>query len=130
MKASMLTKVLVLFIHMLAGWGLCGAIIGIGRTFTSMDNTLIIHAIAVPILFCLISGIYFRFFHYTQPFMTALMFMGFAMVMDAAIIAPFVEKSFVMFQSVLGTWIPFLLIFTSTFLTGKVISKKPERNGS
>jgi hypothetical protein len=114
----------IMFIHMFTGWALCGAAIGIGRTFTSMENTLIIHAIAVPILFSAISFIYFRFFHYTRPFVTALIFMLFAMFMDAVVIAPFVEKNYAMFQSILGTWIPFFLIFISSFMTGKIVSRQ------
>jgi len=38
------------------------------------------------------------------------------MLLDASIIAPFAEKSFAMFASVLGTWIPFGLIFFATYL--------------
>ena len=116
-------QICIMFIHMLLGWALCGTVIGIGRSITSMEKTLIIHAIAVPIIIGVISFIYFRFFNYTRPFITALLFMVFAMFMDATIIAPFVEKSFVMFQSMLGTWIPFLLFFLSTFTTGLIVNK-------
>jgi hypothetical protein len=124
MNDSGIKKTGIILIHMLTGWALCGATIGIGRSITSMDNTLIIHAIAVPVIFSTISLIYFKFFHYTRPFITALMFMLFAVFMDAVVIAPFVEKSFVMFQSILGTWIPFLLIFISTLLTGMAVNKQ------
>ena len=48
-------KIIIIIIHMLIGWGLCGSIIGIGRQVTSMQNTLIIHAIGVPIIFGMLS---------------------------------------------------------------------------
>jgi hypothetical protein len=118
MEKSIAKKYLIIFIHMSIGWMLCGATIGIGRSITSMDNTIIIHVLAVPIFFSVISYIYFTKFHYTRPFITALVFMLFAMFMDAAIVAPVFEKSYEMFTSVIGTWVPFALIFMSTFVTG------------
>jgi hypothetical protein len=114
----MVKKSFILLIHGLIGWGLCGALIGIGRSVTSMDNTLVIHAIAVPIIFGVISWIYFSKFHYTTPLQTAFIFLGIIVLMDGGIIAPFAEKSFAMFSSLLGTWIPFALIFGSTYLVG------------
>jgi hypothetical protein len=36
----------------------------------------------------------------------------------ALVVAPLFERSFAMFASVLGTWIPFALIFLSTYLVG------------
>ncbi len=38
--------------------------------------------------------------------------------MDAGLVAPVFEKSYDMFRSLIGTWIPFILIFISTYLTG------------
>jgi hypothetical protein len=49
------------------------------------------------------------------------------MVMDAGIVAPVFEKSYVMFKSVLGTWIPFILIFLATYITGKVTTTNEVR---
>ena len=117
-------KVIIIVIHMLIGWGLCGALIGIGRQVTSMQNTLIIHALGVPIIFGLLSWIYFTFFHYTSPLQTAILFVAFAILMDFFVVALLVEKSFAMFASILGTWIPFALIFLATYLTGIAVVKK------
>jgi hypothetical protein len=38
---------------------------------------------------------------------------------DALLIAPFIEKSYEMFTSFLGTWLVFILIFSSTYITGR-----------
>jgi hypothetical protein len=112
-------KSLIILIHALIGWALCGSIIGVGRVFTTMENTLIIHALAVPIIFGVISFIYFKYFHYTTPLQTAFIFMGFAIFMDAAVVATFIEKSYEMFLSPLGTWIPFASNFLVTYLVGR-----------
>jgi len=44
--------------------------------------------------------------------------MGSVVVMDAGLVAPVFEKSYQVFMSALGTWIPFALIFVSTYITG------------
>jgi hypothetical protein len=116
-------KIIIILIHALIGWGICGAIIGIGRSVTSMDNTLIIHAIAVPIVFAIISFVYHKFFNYTKPVLTAFIFLAFAMLLDAGLVAPVFEKSYDMFKSILGTWIPFALIFLATYIAGLITNK-------
>jgi hypothetical protein len=118
---------IVLVVHPLIGWAVCGAIMGIGRSVSTVDNTLIIHAIATPIVFALISWVYFTRFGYTAPLQTALIFVGVVIGMDAFLVAPVFEKSFEMFTSVIGTWVPFALIFLSTFLTGLAFAKQKSR---
>jgi hypothetical protein len=39
--------------------------------------------------------------------------------MDALVVAPFIEHSYAMFGSVLGTWVPFALIFAASYLVGR-----------
>jgi hypothetical protein len=119
MNQSIGKKIAVIGGFALVGWGLCGAIIGIGRSVTSMENTLIIHAVGVPIIFGVLSWLYFRFFAYTSPLQTATIFLSFAIFMDLFVVATFIEKSYAMFASILGTWIPFALIFAATYLVGQ-----------
>jgi len=117
-------KTVIILLHALVGWGVCSAIIFIGRSVTTMQTTLIIHAIAVPIVFGLIAWFYFTRFTYTTPLQTAAIFLGFIIFMDGGIIAPFVEKSFEMFSSFLGMWLPLILIFTVPFLVGSLVTRK------
>jgi hypothetical protein len=49
---------------------------------------------------------------------TAIIFVGFVISVDFFLVALLINKSLEMFASLLGTWIPFVLIFTSTYLTG------------
>ena len=120
MKAK---KILIIVIHAFIGWALCGATIGIGRAITTMEATLIIHAIAAPIIFTIVATYYFKKFAFTKPLMTAVIFVGFVIAMDAGLVAPVFEKNYTMFQSLIGTWIPFALIFTSTYITGFYLTK-------
>ena len=117
-------KILIIIAHAFVGWALCGATIGIGRALTTMEATLIIHAIGVPIYFSLLSLLYHKKFNYTKPLTTATIFLGFVIAMDAGLVAPVFEKSYEMFTSILGTWIPFTLIFLSTYFTGRIVQGK------
>jgi len=124
MQTSTVKKVVVILAHALVGWALCGSIIGIGRSLTSMETTLIVHAIGAPLIFGILSLLYFRKFNYTTPLQTAAIFTGFAILMDVFVIALLVEKSFVMFTVPIGTWIPFASIFLATYLVGMIFSRK------
>jgi hypothetical protein len=115
-------KYLIIISLGLLGWALCGAIIGIGRNLTSMEITLIIHAIGAPIIFGLISLWYFRRFNYTSPLQTAVIFLSIVIIMDAGLVAPVFEGNYDMFKSPIGTWVPFLLIFISIYSTGKLLA--------
>lgn len=120
----MIRKIGVITIHWFIGWALCGATMMIGREVTSTENTLIIHAFLAPVFFAIVSYNYFKKFNYTPPFQTATIFTLLIILADALFIAPFIEKSYEMFTSFIGTWLVFILIFSSTFLTGNFISKK------
>ncbi len=117
-------SLIIILIHAFIGWVLCGAIMGIGMQVTSMESTLIIHAIAAPIFFAIVSLIYFKKFNYTTPFQTAIIFLAFVIFMDFFIVALLIEKSLEMFESILGIWLPFALIFISTYLTGLAVRIK------
>jgi GDP-mannose 4,6 dehydratase len=48
----------------------------------------------------------------------ALTFIAFVIAMDFCVFAMLINRSFEMFTSPLGIWVPFALIFASTYLTG------------
>ncbi len=113
----------IFLIHAFIGWALCGATMKIGLATTTENNALIVHAIAAPIFFGIITYIYYKKFKYTSPLQTAVGFTAFVILMDFFIVAPIFEQSYEMFYSILGTWIPFLLTFISTYLTGTYQSR-------
>jgi hypothetical protein len=117
-------KIIIILVHAFVGWMLCAATMGIGMSMTSLNNTLIIHAIGAPIFFAGVSLFYFRKFNYTAPLRTALIFVAFVIAMDFFVVAVLINRNFEMFASLLGTWIPFALIFVSTYLTGLLVLRK------
>ncbi len=120
----MMKQIIIVIGYALLGWVLCGATIGIGRNFMSMENTLIIHAIAAPVIFAMISTCYFKRVNHYSPLFIATFFVGFVVFMDIVVVAILIERDFSMFKSIIGTWVPFITIFLSTFVTGKMIRKE------
>ena len=114
-------KIAIILAHAFVGWVLCAAIMGISIVVTSLNNALTIHVIAAPIFFVVISWFYFRKFNFTTPLQTATIFIVFVIAMDFFLVAMLINQSFEMFTSLLGTWIPFALIFVSTYLTGTFV---------
>ena len=126
MKPGRLRRSAVIFAHAVVGWACCGALIGVGRQFLSIRTTLIVHAAGAPLGFALISLFYYRRYAFTSPLQTAAVFLGVVVALDLFLVAPVFEKSYAMFSSVLGSWIPFALIFAATYLTGRfTLSESP-----
>ena len=123
MVKSNITKSLVIFLHGFIIWSLCGAVMGVGMSTTTLNNALIIHAIAAPIIALGISAVYFKKFNYTTALQTAIIFVAIAIVLDIFIVSILINKSFEMFESFLGTWLVFILIFVASYLTGKYIKR-------
>lgn len=118
MRTEGFQRVAIILLHASVGWSLCAAIVALGRRIMSLQKTLVAHAIGAPAVFALVSLSYFVFFAYTPPLLTAAIFLAFVVLMDVLVVALLVERSFVMFTSVLGTWLPFLLILVATYLVG------------
>jgi len=115
-------RFITILTHAFVGWALCAMTMGIGIAITSLEKALIVHAIAAPIFFVIVSLIYFKQFSYTTPLQTAIIFVGFVIAVDFFVVALLVNRSLEMFSSLLGTWVPFALIFVSTYSTGRYLA--------
>jgi hypothetical protein len=107
-------------------WLLCGALMFAGMSLMSLEYALVIHAIGAPIIAGLVAWVYFKQFHYTAPFVTASLFVGIVIFMDVFVVALLIEQSVAMFASFVGTWLPFVLIFMATYLTGRYATARSE----
>jgi uncharacterized integral membrane protein len=112
---------LVLTAHAFALWVLCGATMVIGLRIASMRTALLTHAVAAPLIAGAVSFVYFRWFGEASPLAAAIWFEGFVFVLDLVLVALLINRSLDMFRSVLGTWLPLLLIFLATLLTGALM---------
>ncbi len=124
MQSSKLKQSLIILVFGLIGWALCGAIMFIGMALTpDMQLVLVVHAVGAPIIFGLLTWLYTVRFGYTKPLLTAVVFLAIVVFMDFFIVSLLINKSFDMFTSFLGTWLPFLLIFSSTYLVARLTEK-------
>lgn len=113
-----LNQIAIITVHAWVGWALCGAVIWIGKAIATMETTLMVHAIAVPFIFAGVTWFYVKWFAYTSPFQTAGAFLAVVVFLDFFVVALLIERNLAMFRSVMGTWLPFALIFVSTYVTG------------
>ena len=111
-------QAVILFVHAAIGWALCGATIAVGRRITTMDRALIAHALAAPAIFAVVAVVDFAWFGVGGAVSTAIAFVAIVVILDVLVVALMIEKSFAMFRSFLGTWLPFILIFLAVWLTG------------
>ena len=119
-------RIVIILIHAFVLWALCAATMGIGMAVTTMEITLVIHAVGAPIFAAIVSLVYFTRFNYTTPLQTALFFIGFVVLVDFFVVALLINRSLDMFTSLLGTWIPFALITSSTYLTGVLVTRNAD----
>jgi len=109
-----------LLIHGLIGWAICGATVGIGREVMTMTGTLIIHAVVAPLAFGVLTWNHVKRFPESSPSTTALFMVALVIGLDASVVAPFFERSYEMFRSTLGTWLPFTLILAASYIAARV----------
>lgn len=119
MRDPMPKQTLVIVAFGVLGWALCGAIMFVGMAVTSLRATLIIHAIGAPLIFGAITWFFFGRYDRASPLRLAFSFVLLVVGLDFFIVALVINRSLDMFRSPLGTWIPFVLIFLSTYLTGR-----------
>jgi len=96
---------------------------GVGMRTTSLENALVIHAVVAPVIFSTLSVSYFRRFGFSAPLNIAAAFLAVVITLDFFVVALFIQRSFDMFRSPLGTWFPVLLIFLSSWFTGNLVRR-------
>ena len=102
-------------------WALCGAVMGLGRQLGTLRTALLVHLATAPIFSFIASAIHELWYPSFDPLTRAGIVVGVVIALDAAVVAPLLERSYAMFRSVLGTWLPFLLIFAASWLAGVII---------
>lgn len=117
-------KNVILAIYALVGWAVCGATVAVGRQLVSMHATLLIHAVVAPAAFGVLTWRYFKRFPQALAAGTSLKIVGIVVGLDALVVAPFLERSYAMFRSVIGTWVPFASILVTSYLVGRTVGRR------
>jgi len=110
-----------LIAHGFVGWAACGALMGGLLGTVSLATALTGHAVGAPIIFAAVTAHLFLRSGGRPPIVVASTFTAIVVALDAFIVAWLIQRSFAMFSSVLGTWLPFALIFVSVFVTGALL---------
>lgn len=101
-------------------WGACGSVMSVGRRLWTLETALRVHLIAAPIIAFLVATLHKVLVPGFNPTLRAAVMTGLVIVLDAAVVAPLFERSYSMFRSVIGTWLPFATIFLASWLAGAV----------
>ena len=99
-------------------WGACGGVIAIGRRLWSIDTTLRVHLAAAPIIAFLVAAAHRALAPEFDPLLRAAAITIIVMLLDALVVAPLFERSYAMFGSIIGTWLPFATIFLAAWAAG------------
>jgi Na+-transporting NADH:ubiquinone oxidoreductase subunit NqrD len=103
-------------------WGACGAVMAAGRRLWSLSTALRVHLVAAPAAAFLVSAIHKLLYPEFNLVLRAAIMTGLVFTLDLLIVAPIFERSYEMFRSLIGTWIPFALIFIASLSAGVLLS--------
>lgn len=105
-----------------AAWMACGATMGVATALLGLDVALVVHAAAAPFIAFGATAAYRR---RSGPRLGALATAALVVLvpvhLDALVIAPVVVRSFAMFESAIGTWIPFALLFLGSLAASRLV---------
>jgi hypothetical protein len=104
--------------HAFIGWATCAAAMAAAIAGTNLRTALFLHGIVAPFLFVWISSSYFARPTAFPPLRAAAVMVGIVALLDLIVVACFVEHSLKMFASIIGTWLPLLLVFLAVWATG------------
>jgi hypothetical protein len=107
--------------HGVLGWALCAAAMAILVAVSPHDIALVIHATAAPVVFAGIAWHDFRAPGARGAPGAALAFVAIVTLLDVVVIAGLVQRSFAMFGSMIGLWVPLGLIGIVTWAIGEWI---------
>lgn len=96
-------------------WGLCGAVIAVGRRIWSLKTTLYVHLIAAPAFAYALSVLHRLAAPEFDSLLRAVVMTSIVMALDVFVVAPWFERSYAMFRSLIGTWLPFAAIFLASW---------------
>jgi len=107
-----------------AGWAACGITFAIGRAAFGVPAAIAIHLVAAPFIGAAATRLLWRQACPPGVAATAVTMAGTAALLDAVLVAPFLERSYAMFASPAGTWIPLALILAASAATAARLARR------
>ncbi len=109
------------------GWIACGLTFALARATFGVNAAVAIHLLAAPVIGATVTLLLWNHPRHPGVAGTAATLAGTAALLDAVVVAPFLERSFAMFASPAGTWIPLALIFGASAATAGLLSRLAAR---
>jgi hypothetical protein len=113
-----------LLLHGVAGWAGCAAVMAGLLRLSSWGTAIGLHVVLAPLVFAGVAWHFFRVPGARDARNTAAAWTVIVAVLDLIVVAGLVQHSLAMFRSI-GTWLPLLLIFLASWLTGAAASSLP-----
>jgi len=110
-----------LIVLALALWAACGGVIAIGRRVWTMQTTLVVHLCAAAAFAFAAAAAHKLMAPDFDIVGRAAAMTGLIIALDALVVAPLFERSYAMFRSALGTWVPFAAMFLASWVAGVVV---------
>lgn len=109
------------------GWAACAAVLLASLQVGSLASGALLRAAVAPLVFALVAARYFRLSSAREPLYAALAFTAMVGGLDALVLGGVVLKSFALFTSFSGTWLPLALVLLVTWVTGSVMTTSMNR---
>ncbi len=109
------------------GWIACGLTFVLARAAFGVDAAVVIHLLAAPAIGATVTLLLWSHPRHPGVVGTAATLAGTAALLDAIVVAPFLERSFAMFASLAGTWVPLALIFAASAATAALLARPAAR---
>ena len=110
-----------LIVLALVVWAACGGVIAIGRRVWTMQTTLVVHLCAAAAFAFAAAAAHKLMAPDFDIVGRAAAMTGLIIALDALVVAPLFERSYAMFRSALGTWVPFAAMFLASWVAGVVV---------
>ena len=108
-------------------WAACGLVLSVSRICLGMEIALWLYLAAAPVIAYGATVACWNRPRHPRAVSAAALLTGTIFCLDLLIVAPFIERSFVMFESFRGTWAPMGLIAFTSLATGLLLSLPAER---
>jgi hypothetical protein len=105
----------------------CGLVFALARAAFGVDAAVVIHLLAAPVIGAVVTRLLWAHPRHPGVLATAATLAGTAALLDAIVVAPFLERSFAMFASPAGTWVPLALILAASAATAALLSRAAAR---
>lgn len=116
-------EALILLVNAIIIYFVCFAVMGLSMATLPIDEALVAHAVAAPFVSAIFSYIYYKKFNYSSPLITAIVIVATVILLDFFLTATIILQDYAMFYSLIGTWIPFALIFIAALIVGIYLNR-------